>query len=52
VTDPEATARAWNPPVQTFTPNLEATRVYQDRRKLFDDTYDALLPLYRRLHGT
>jgi len=52
VTDPAATARAWNPPVEAFTPNPEARRVYQDRRKLFDDVYTALLPLYPRLHGT
>jgi len=44
-----ATARAWNPPVQTFTPNPEASRFYQDRRKLFDEVYRALLPLYPRL---
>ena len=50
-TDPEATARAWNPPVETFTPNAEATRIYQDRRALFDDVYAALRPLYPRLQG-
>jgi len=49
VTDPEATARAWNPPRETFTPNAEATRIYQDRRALFDDVYAALRPLYPRL---
>jgi xylulokinase len=52
VTDPAATAHAWNPPVEAFTPNPEAARVYQDRRTLFDDVYTALLPLYPRLHGT
>jgi xylulokinase len=52
VTDPEATARAWNPPVETFTPHAEAARIYRDRRTLFDDVYAALLPLYPRLHGT
>jgi len=51
-TDPEATARAWNPPVETFTPNAEATRAYQGRRALFDDVYAALRPLYPRLQGT
>jgi len=50
-TDPEATARAWNPSVETFTPNAEATRIYQDRRALFDDVYAALRPLYPRLQG-
>jgi xylulokinase len=49
VTDPEAAAREWNPPVETFTPNPEATRSYQDRRRLFDDVYSALLPLFPRL---
>jgi xylulokinase len=49
VTDPVATARAWNPPVQTFTPNPETNRIYQDRRKLFDEVYRALLPFYPRL---
>jgi xylulokinase len=49
IADPETTARAWNPPVETFTPNAEATRIYRDRRRLFDDVYTALLPLYPRL---
>jgi xylulokinase len=52
VTDPVATARAWNPPVQTFVSNAEATRIYQDRRTLFDDVYAALLPLYPRLQAS
>ena len=52
VTDPGAAARAWNPSVHTFLPNLEAARIYKDRRALFDDVYAALLPLYPRLHGT
>jgi xylulokinase len=51
VTDPEATARAWNPPVETFTPNADTTRIYRDRRTLFDDVYAALRPLYPRLQG-
>jgi xylulokinase len=51
VSDPEATARAWNPPVQMFTPNLEAARIYRSGRKLFDDVYAALLPLFPRLTG-
>jgi xylulokinase len=51
VSDPEATARAWNPPVQKFTPNPEAVRIYQNRRKLFDDVYTGLLPLFPRLTG-
>jgi len=49
ISDPEATARAWNPPVTTFIASAEASLVYQDRRKLFDDVYTALLPLYPRL---
>jgi xylulokinase len=49
ITDPEATARNWNPPVETFTPNPEATRIYRDRRRLFDDVYTALAPLFPRL---
>ncbi len=49
VPDPEAAARAWNPSVKTFTPNGETAPIYQDRRKLFDDTYAALLPIYPRL---
>ena len=49
VNDPEATARVWNPPVETFTPNLEAGGVYRDRRRLFEGIYTALLPLYPRL---
>jgi xylulokinase len=51
VSDPEATARAWNPIVQTFAPNPEATRIYRSGRKLFDDVYAALLPLFPRLTG-
>jgi xylulokinase len=49
ITDPEATARKWNPPVETFTPNPEATQIYQDRRRLFDDVYTALVPLFPKL---
>jgi xylulokinase len=49
IADPESTARKWNPPVETFTPNPEATQIYRDRRRLFDDVYTALLPLYARL---
>lgn len=51
ITDPEATARKWNPPVETFTPNPEATQVYRDRRQLFDDVYTALVPLFPRLRA-
>jgi xylulokinase len=51
ITDPEATARKWNPPVETFTPNPEATQIYQDRRRLFDDVYTALVPLFPRLRA-
>jgi xylulokinase len=51
VGNPEAAARAWNPPVDLFTPDLEAIAFYRERRKLFDDLYTALLPLYGRLRG-
>ena len=51
VRDPEATARAWNPPEKLFTPDDEATAFYRERRRLFDDLYAALLPLYDRLRG-
>ncbi len=50
VKDPIATARAWNPPVQTFAPNPDAVAFYRKRRRLFDDVYAALRPLYPRLH--
>jgi xylulokinase len=50
VGDPVAAARAWNPPVETFTPNPDAVVVYRERRRLFDDVYAALRPLYPRLH--
>lgn len=49
IDDPEAAARAWNPPDRTFTPNPEATPVYRNRRQLFDDLYAALVPIYPRL---
>ena len=49
VTDPVATARAWNPPVRIFTPNPDTAAVYHERRQLFDDVYTALRPLYPRL---
>jgi xylulokinase len=49
VADPEAAARAWNPPVETFTPDPETSRIYRNRRQLFDDLYAALAPLYGRL---
>jgi xylulokinase len=52
VTDPVATARAWNPPVQTFTPNPDAVAFYRERRRLFDDVYTALRPLFPRLHDS
>jgi len=52
VTDPVATARTWNPPVRIFTPNPETAAVYRERRRLFDDVYTALRPLYPRLHLT
>ena len=29
----------------------EATQIYQDRRRLFDDVYTALVPLFPRLHA-
>ena len=51
IEDPEATARKWNLPVETFTTNPEATQVYRDRRQLFDDVYTALVPLFPRLHA-
>ncbi len=51
VADPVAAARAWNPAVDTFTPRPEAARLYRDRRRLFDNVYAALLPLYPRLHS-
>jgi xylulokinase len=52
VGDPVATARAWNPPADTFAPHPESTRSYRDRRRLFDDVYTALLPVYPRLHAS
>jgi xylulokinase len=51
VSDPEAVARAWNPPVKTFSPDPDATRIYMARRTLFEDVYTALLPLYPRLQS-
>ena len=39
----------WNPPVRIFTPNPETAAVYRERRRLFDDVYTALRPLYPRL---
>lgn len=52
VEDPVATARSWNPPTRTFTPEPSAAAFYRERRRLFDDLYTALLPLYGRLRGT
>jgi xylulokinase len=51
VSDPVTAARAWNPPIKTFPPDPDATRIYRDRRQLFDDLYTALLPIYPRLHA-
>jgi xylulokinase len=51
VTDPAAAARAWNPSVHTFLPNLEAARMYKDRRALFDDMR-AVLKLYIAEEGS
>lgn len=50
VTDPVATARAWNPPVETFSPNRDVVAFYRERRGLFDDVYTAMRSLYPRLH--
>jgi xylulokinase len=49
IDDPDAAARAWNPPDRTFTPSPEATPTYRNRRRLFDDLYAALVPIYPRL---
>ena len=49
VEDPVATASAWNPPVRRFAPNPEATPLYRERRRLFEDVYTALVPFYGKL---
>jgi xylulokinase len=44
----EAAAAEWNPIVQTVTPGV-AVAFYAERRRLFDEVYAALAPLYPRL---
>ncbi|MFB3818079.1 MAG: FGGY-family carbohydrate kinase [Candidatus Methylomirabilales bacterium] len=49
IDNPDAAAAEWNPVVEVIQPEPGAHRVYAERRRLFEDTYRALVPLYPRL---
>lgn len=46
----EAAAAEWNPTVEVIPPRPDVAPLYAERRKLFDDVYAALTPLFPRLH--
>jgi hypothetical protein len=45
----DTAAAEWNPTLDVVTPDPEATRVYAEGRRLFEDLYRAVAPLYPRL---
>jgi sugar (pentulose or hexulose) kinase len=45
----DTAAAEWNPILDVVTPDPEATRSYSERRRLFEEVYRALVPLYPRL---
>jgi xylulokinase len=49
IDNPDAAAAEWNPVVEVIQPEPGAHEVYAERRRLFEDTYRALVPLYPRL---
>ncbi|MEK6718997.1 MAG: hypothetical protein AABZ16_16045, partial [candidate division NC10 bacterium] len=51
IDDLDTTAREWNPIQQTVAPDPEAVEFYEGRRALFEDVYQALIPLFPRLHA-
>ncbi len=50
IDDLDATGREWNPIRETVAPDPEAVKFYDGRRGLFEDAYNALVPLFPRLH--
>jgi len=44
-----AAAAEWNPSLEVITPRPDVTALYAERRALFDDVYQALVPLFPRL---
>jgi xylulokinase len=51
IDDLDATGREWNPIQRAVVPEPEAVRFYEERRALFEDVYQALMPLFPRLHA-
>ena len=45
----DAAGRQWNPIHDVIAPEPDAVRFYDGRRLLFEDLYDALVPLFPRL---
>lgn len=46
----DATAREWNRIEKVITLDPDAVRFYQDRRRLYEEVYAALIPFFPRLH--
>jgi len=51
IDDVDATARQWNPVQGSLTPDPDAVRFYDGRRAVFEEVYQALVPLFPRLHA-
>jgi xylulokinase len=51
IDNPEAAAAEWNPPLEIIAPRPEVAPLYAGRRALFDDVYQALVPLFPRLRS-
>jgi xylulokinase len=49
IDNPDTAAAEWNPVVAVIEPEPGAHALYAERRRLFEDTYRALVPLYPRL---
>ena len=45
----DAAGRQWNPIHEVIAPDPDARRLYEGRRILFEDLYNALVPLFPRL---
>jgi len=50
IDDLDESARQWNPIQGVVTPDPDAVRFYDGRRAVFEDVYQALVPLFPRLH--
>jgi xylulokinase len=50
IDNPDLSAREWNPTCEAVVPDPDAVRFHAGRRILFEDVYQALVPLFPRLH--